>query len=87
MGGPDLWGGGKSALTLEVKLEGALGGWIVWVCESALTLEVNLGGCVLGGWICWGKLVRGWIGTHFGSKVGGGHWGDQLGADWHLLCK
>ena len=68
--------GGKSALTLEVKLEGAdrLGVWIGTHFGS------EFGGCVLGGWICWGR-----IGTHFRSKVGGGigvgiSWGvDQLG--------
>ena len=76
-------GGGKSALTLEVKLEGALGGWIVWVCESALTLEVNLGGCVLGGA---GSVGANWLGgglaltleVKLGGGIGGISWG-QIG--------
>ena len=55
------------------------------MCELALTLEVNLGGVCFGGaGSVGGELVGGQIGTHFGSKVAGGHW---LGADQHLLWK
>ena len=61
------------------------------MCGSALTLEVNLGGCFRGAGSVGGELVGGQIGTHFGSKVGGDwlggrsaltlevNWGGQFG--------
>ena len=79
LGGPDLLGS-KLAVGQIGTHFGSEFGWaylggsqICWGCKlaggrSALSLEVKFGGHFGGGRSVWGQ-----IGTHFGSKFGGGH--------------